>query len=393
MGYDITYRLSQLASECRDLDEGLGKAAGIILESSPFDQCDVYLWDEDKRVFFLKASAGTGSRTQSYVEGDGVPGMVKESMGPVAMKKPWSGGPKDAGTDGFGYAYAHPLNAGDSFYGVLYLKSKMDLAAPAFKKDIELAAPFLALMIRCRKAESGYLEASLELGEAREKVERTEKLMALVDMASSLAHEIKNPLISIGGFAARLKRHLGSDSDALPYVEQMLQEVRRVERLIDGIMRFLRDGGASDKHPEDINEILKTALKFFDDDFRVGNISLALDLFEGKLPVYADREQLTIAFDNLIANAIQSMENGGTLTLTTGLCRDSIVVRVADSGGGIDPRNINYIFNPFFTTKKNGTGLGLPIANSIMHMHNGCIEVENEEGVGATFVLKLPLAA
>lgn len=390
MGHDIIYRLSHLASECRDLDESLGKAAGIILESSAFDQCDLYLWDEGKRFFFLKASAGAGPREQSYGEGDGVPGMVKESMGPVDLKKPWSGGPEDAGTE-VGYTYAHPLNAGDAFYGVLCLKSKKHRAATAFKKDIELAAPFLALMIRCRKAESGYLEASLELGEAREKVERTEKLMALVDMASSLAHEIKNPLISMGGFAARLKSHLGPDSDALPHVERMLQEVRRVERLIDGIMRFLRDG-ASDKRPDDINEILKTALKFFDDDFRAGSINLVLNLFEGKLPVYADREQLTIAFDNLIANAIQSMENGGTLTLTTGLCRGSIVVKVADSGGGIDPRNISCIFNPFFTTKKNGTGLGLPIANSIMHMHNGSIEVENEEGVGATFVLRLPPA-
>lgn len=392
MEYDIIKEVAQLASSGPDFGAGLKRAAGVILEASRFDQCAVYVWDEEKRNFFLKASAGAGARAESYGESEGIPGRVKETMAPVAFTTGTvPGGRTDPGLAGFGYAYALPMNILGSFYGVLYLKSKGAGKKPGFERDAELAALLLALVIRSRNAEVRYSEALARLGEAQEWIERTEKLMALVDMTSSLAHEIKNPLVSIGGYAAKLKRHIGTGSDAAPYVEEMLHEVKRVERLIDGIMRFFGDSGSA-KRPDDINEILKSAVKFFDDDFRAGNIKLVMDLYHGRLPVNADREQLTIAFDNLIANAIQSMKNGGTLTLTTGVCAGSVSVRVSDSGGGIDPANIGNIFNPFFTTKKNGTGLGLPIANSIMHRHSGVIEVENEEGVGVTFVLKLPLA-
>jgi signal transduction histidine kinase len=391
MEYDIIKKVAQLASSGTDSGADLNGAAGVILEASRFDQCAVYVWDEEKRNFFLKASAGAGTAAGCYGESEGIPGLVKETMAPVHFTGALPGGRTDPGLTGFGYAYALPMDIQGSFYGVLYLKSKGAGKKPGFERDAELAALLLALAIRSGNAEVRYSEALARLGEAQEWIDRTEKLMALVDMASSLAHEIKNPLVSIGGYAAKLKRHIETGSDALPYVEQMLHEVKRVERLIDGIMRFFGDGGSA-RRPDDVNDILKSAVKFFEDDFRAGNIKLVMDLYHGALPVNADREQLTIAFDNLIANAIQSMKNGGTLTLTTGVCAGSVSVRVSDSGGGIDPANIGNIFNPFFTTKKNGTGLGLPIANSIMHRHSGAIEVENEEGVGVTFVLKLPLA-
>ena len=391
MEYDIIRKVAQLASAESDSDSGLKRASGVILEASPFDQCAVYEWEDGERVFSLKASAGAGAKAESYGETEGMPGMVKKSMAPVSFSGAAPGGHVDPGLAGFGYAYALPLVVLGSFYGVLYLKSKRAAVEPGFEADAELAALLLALVIRSRQVETRYAEALVKLGEAQDWIERTEKLMALVDMASSLAHEIKNPLISIGGYAAKLKKHVGPASEAMPYVEQMLHEIKRVEKLIDGIMRFFSQS-ASETHPDDINGILESAVRFFDDDFRTNNIKLVMDLCKGRLPVNADREQLTIAFDNLIANAIQSMKGGGTLTLKTGVCDSTVFVRVTDSGGGIAPAHIGSIFNPFFTTKKNGTGLGLPIANSIIHRHSGVIEVENQEGIGVTFVLKLPLA-
>lgn len=389
MEYDIIKQVAGLSSSTSSLDAELASAAGIILKSCACDQCSLYLWDEKQRRFLLKSSSGPGLKADSYSEGEGIPGEALKKMRPVTYK----GGDevRDKGLNGFRFAYAVPVEAAGSFYGVLYFKSKAAPRAPGFMKEAQSAAALLALTLKCERAESRCRQAYAELNDARGKLERTEKLMALVDMASSLAHEIKNPLVSIGGYAARLKKHIGESPEALPYVEQMLGEIRRVEKLIDGIMRFLKDS-AAEKHPEDVNDILKDALKFFDEDFRASNIKLVINLHHGALPINADREQLTIAFDNLIANAIQSMENGGRLTLSTGIRKDTVVVRITDSGGGIDPAVISYIFNPFFTTKKNGTGLGLPITNSIMLRHNGCIEVENQLGVGVTFVLKLPLA-
>jgi len=390
--YDIIRKVAQFASSESDFDNGLKRAAAVILDASPFDQCLVYEWEAEEKVFTLRAAAGRGAVVKGYRETDGVPGKVIESMAPVSF----TGGTEpaeelDPGLNGFKYAYAVPMTVLGSFYGVLYMKAKGAVDKSGFETDAEIAALFLALVMRSREAERNYAQTLARLGEAHAWIERTEKLMALVEMASSLAHEIKNPLVSIGGYAAKIKSHIGAGSDAMPYVERMLKEVRRVEKLIDGIMRFFADT-AAETRPDDINEILESAVKFFADDFTSGKIELVMDLFAGRLPVSVDREQLTIAFDNLIANAIQSMKKGGKLTLKTGVIDHSVFVAISDSGGGIDPANIGNIFNPFFTTKKDGTGLGLPIAKSILHRHSGVIEVENEEGIGVTFVLKLPLA-
>ena len=227
-----------------------------------------------------------------------------------------------------------------------------------------------------------------ETAKLEERVRSTEKFLYLGDMAAMLAHEIKNPLISIGGFAERLKRKITPDSPANLYLDLMTSEIKRIERIAEGAFRCMEDGHMEvDK--QDLKSILTETINLFGDEFERRGIEVSTEFGSGSLPVMADREQLKIAFDNLIANAVQSMEQGGTLTLLAHEDAQGIIVEITDSGKGIDEDNLDSIFTPFFTTKDSGSGLGLPISNSIILHHQGRIEVESNNEIGTTFRIRL----
>lgn len=392
MEYDIIDSIIELAVSCIKLDDKLAIASRLFLESFPFDQCGIYLWDGKKGFFRLRAAHGPGPKLESYGEDEGLPGLIRKKGAIETCQGDALWEASDEGLKGFKRAYVAPLKDKTALYGALYLKSGKGHAKAAFDPHLlNLAAMQLVSVIKCSELVSNQQRAYKELKDMQGRLSSLEKLMTLGDMAAALAHEIKNPLISIGGFASRLKRHLEPGSPGHPYVDQMLHEIERIEKLVNGIVGFVKDS-ATEPRLDDVNDILEEALRVFEEEFSSHDISVIKDFHKGRLPVLVDREQLKIAFDNLIANAIQSMEHGGTLILSTSLSEGSVIAQVADNGGGIDPRHVGYIFDPFFTTKKYGTGLGLPITSSIMMRHKGAVEVSNNAGVGVTFILKLPHA-
>lgn len=400
MEYGIIERMSALASSSRALEEKLKEAAGLLLECFSFDRCDVYLWDDKNNRFTLKASSpapetGTIGAPRVYGAKEGLAGAVKDTgtiVGAHAGERESAAlkGAADKGLIGFKSVYACPLKYDARFLGVVYLKSGKRAALTAEKKKLlniaALQAAFAVIFDELLRDDKQAHEA---LGVFQARLANAEKLMALGDMAATLAHEIRNPLLSVGGFASRLRRHISGDPEALHCLERMLSEIKKIEHVIEGPIRYLK-GGALELKPDNMNEILDEALSVFSEEIKAHAIKVVKDFHKGRLPVVADREQLKIAFDNLIANAIQSMENGGTLRLTTAGKEGWVIAEVADSGGGIDPRYIGNIFNPFFTTKKDGTGLGLSITNSIVVKHRGIIDVINNPGAGATFAVRLP---
>ncbi len=407
MGYDIIRKLAELSVSDAVPDGKLTSSAALLREHFPFDQCLVYAWDNGKKAFRLKAASGTDTgREQSYPENSGLPALVKSgaveagcvltcAKRPDGSFKTADGmAVEDAGLSDYGFAALCPLTSNRVFYGVLYLKAKK---RPKLDKKalglLETVGCLLASMMHCAELDSVHQIEHDDLLRMRSKLIDSEKIMALGDMAANLAHEVKNPLLSIGGFAARLKKHIGRDSPGLPYLAQMSAEILRLEKIIDGVVRFLKDSEV-ELHPEDINGVVEEALEIFSDEAREAGINIEKKFFNGALVVEADREQLKIAFDNLIANALQSMEKGGggVLRLATSLDGSTVAISVSDSGGGIDPEHLRYIFSPFYTTKKHGSGLGLPITNSIIMRHKGALEVHNEYGVGATFTVKLRVA-
>lgn len=234
------------------------------------------------------------------------------------------------------------------------------------------------------------------LTQTRERLLEAEKLAALGEMAAGMAHEIRNPLVSIGGFTRRLLKTMEENSPHRVYIEVIINEVTRLEKTLSEVLDFSRDTlGHLDEY--NINDVVTESLYILRREFKDGRIEIVKELSEVQ-PVLVDERQIKHVFFNLFFNASQAMENGGKLIVRTYPTQvdDRIFVacEVTDTGPGIPPEILPNIFNPFFTTKDSGTGLGLSIVHKIVNRHHGEIDVVNRNtGQGATFIIKLPVAA
>jgi len=402
----------------------LHSALGLILHGLPFDEALFYRADENTGGFILKATrargegggergaaleeAGEGAPAASravlepvaaYGPGEGLAGLARKSGAPVKVQNPGPGetmyrGVEDWGMRGFRSVFVFPLLEGIRCYGVLYLKA-LESVAPGLEEEafLRVALSQLVSIVKFSEIIDDCREAVLEAEAARERLADAEKLLLLGDIAASLAHEIKNPLLCLGGFAARIRRKLDPSSPVMADVVELTKAVKRLEGVINAMVAPLKKG-VDTEEVNDLNDVIDAALKHFDEEMKSHCVDVVCEFFSGPLPVRAGRQELKIIFDNLIANAIQCMDKkeGGTLRLATAMDGDWVVAEVSDSGGGIDPRDVAYIFRPFFTTKKDGTGLGLPITSSIVSRHRGEIDVINRVGDGVTFKVKLPPA-
>jgi len=236
-------------------------------------------------------------------------------------------------------------------------------------------------------------EVHQELKETQSFLVHQEKMAALGELSTSIAHEIRNPIVSIGGFARRLDRALPDDAPEKRYTRTIVKEVERIENILSHILTYTHEAAPSFK-PLDLREVMEDSLSMISEGFRNGGVQLSRDFSEQIPTVKGDYYQLKQAFFNLINNAYESMKGEGTLSIRIypqSINGASFVkVEVEDMGGGIDPEALHHIFNPFYTTKDNRLGLGLPIIHKIVTSHQGKIEVNNHPGEGVTFILTLP---
>ena len=228
----------------------------------------------------------------------------------------------------------------------------------------------------------------------RERMLESDRLAALSSLASGMAHEIRNPLVSIGGFARRIAKLVESSSPLRGYVEVIQEEVTRLEKLLREILDFTGEN-LSYYGDHDMAKLIEDTLILVQRDLDANKIKVVKEF--AQLPrLHCDDRQMKQVFYNLFQNAVQAMARGGTLTIRTfpverpdGLYA---AAAISDTGGGIPMEVLHNIFNPFFSTKDYGTGLGLAIAQRIISRHYGQIEVNNEMGKGVTFIVSLPVA-
>ncbi len=249
------------------------------------------------------------------------------------------------------------------------------------------------------------LETNRELLSTREQLVQSEKLAALGEISAEVTHEIKNPLVSIGGFARRLENRIKILSSKYEnekelesiedYSKIIRSEVDRLEKLLTNILDYSK-AGILRRTPCNVNELIEEAIYLFKSGFYMKNIAVHLHL-EKDIPLLnLDKTQVKQVLINLFYNGMESMPSGGDLTIATypenyvgG--QKVITLSIVDTGGGIPQDIYENIFNPFFTTKSTGTGLGLSISRKIIEMHGGTIRVENNIGSGVAVYLHLPL--
>jgi PAS domain S-box-containing protein len=237
-----------------------------------------------------------------------------------------------------------------------------------------------------------------DVTESRQRTESTiesEKLSAITLLAAGVAHEIGNPLNSLNIHLQLMERELKN----LPAAqEERLNEnlrvargeIARLDQIIKQFLHAVRPT-QPDLQPAAVNEVVLDALAVMEHEIADRDILVERELADELPRILLDRAQLKQAFYNVIKNALQAMRSGGILRVRTEADETFVIVSFIDSGAGIAPEEIGQLFEPYFTTKKAGTGLGLMIVQRIVREHGGTIEIESDKGRGTTFRIKLPI--
>jgi hypothetical protein len=325
-----------------------------------------------------------------------------------------------------------PMVAKGRVVGVIVVDNKFN-RKPITDDDLEFLSVFATqagLAVESARTYTRLEEASRELQRSHHQLLHHERLAALGEMAAHVVHEIRNPLVSIGGFARRLVRRLLDREPEGQYAQIIAREVDRLERIVrdvQGLSREMRPALVE----TDLHTLLQDCVVLFAEGISQQGIRLRLDLTEQAPVLCLDPVQVKQAMVNLVANALEAMPAGGTLTITTRITRGAggqpvgqptgqlggdegmagagplalrpvdesanrptpeewVEVSVGDTGGGIPEPILGEVFNPFFTTKEAGTGLGLTLVRRIVRAHRGEVEVDNQPGQGVTFRIRLP---
>lgn len=235
--------------------------------------------------------------------------------------------------------------------------------------------------------------AHKDLRDTQERLIQGEKLAVLGEMAASIAHELKTPLVSIGGFAHRLKRALPEGSPEHEYAAIVTRESLRLEEMLGNILGFSKRQLLCFSLC-DLRDILEEALALEANALALSGILVVRDYQSQPLQLQGDPQKLRQILLNVIANARQAMQGGGTLRVElrciTLRGEPGVEVALEDTGGGIPPQLRQQVFTPFFSTKEQGTGLGLAISQRIAAQHNGELLLEDGD-LGARVLLRLPV--
>lgn len=252
----------------------------------------------------------------------------------------------------------------------------------------KITKPFKIMNLNLKSMEQRVIKISDELERS---VMRAKSLEALATMSAGMAHEIRNPLTSISGYAQYIQLELSEDNKLQEDISIIINEVDRLNRIVDRFLSFARPKELILKS-ESINDIVEDVKKILSNDVCCNNIELNINL--NKVPnMLMDRDQIYQVILNIAINGVQSMPYGGSLTINTGYIKMSkiIFVDIEDTGIGISTEDYDKIFQPFFTTKDKGVGLGLPICLRIVENHNGFIEVARNGKKGTKFTIKIPM--
>ena len=230
-----------------------------------------------------------------------------------------------------------------------------------------------------------------------DKLVQADKLVLLGQLSAGVAHEIRNPLAAVNLNLQILQRKIAQDAPEYSYIKTALQGVDRISRIVEVTLNFSRPA-MPDVQKVNINSIVPQTLDLVASVLKRKDITINVSL-DDSLPLVAiDAKQIQQVLINLITNAGDSINAKGTITINSYVEKSTkyneseyVVIAISDDGCGIQPEDLSKIFNPFFTRKAEGTGLGLPITQRILHQHNGIIDVQSKIGIGTTFYVKLPV--
>lgn len=333
-----------------------------------------YLNDAACKLFGLKATDAIGRRLDESVRG-----LDWKSLSQ-------SGGPLSRDIQIF-----YPENRFINFYIVpLMIESRNSVVAKGDSTWSESTIPATGQQV-------GHVMILRDITESRrtaQQVIESERLNALTLLAAGVAHEIGNPLNSLHIHLQLLERKaMELDEKAKTEFQQSIgiarSEVRRLDSIVTQFLRAIRPSHPQ-LHPENVNTIVDEAVRFFTPEIQDRDMVVEQELRADLPLVQLDREQMKQAFYNVIKNSIEAMKRFGTLRIRTDLDDTYVIISFTDTGSGMSAENLSHVFEPYFTTKPSGTGLGLLIVRRIVREHGGELSIESSPGQGVTLTIRLP---
>lgn len=284
----------------------------------------------------------------------------------------------------------YPTNRFINFYSVPLVIERQDFVAGD-------AVPSPGSATAATGERVGHAIILRDITESRRTEQQTiesERLNALTLLAAGVAHEIGNPLNSLNIHLQLIEREArkldgAKGAELQESVEVARAEINRLDSIISQFLRAIRPTRPQ-LRPENINTIVEEAVRFFALEIKDRDIVVEQELRSDLPLLELDRDQIKQAFYNVIKNSFEAMKSRGILRIRTDLDESHVIVRFTDTGGGISAENLSRVFEPYFTTKTSGTGLGLLIVRRIVREHGGELSIESSEGKGLTLTIRLP---
>ncbi len=286
-----------------------------------------------------------------------------------------------------------PLTVRDRIIGVIQVINKLDgVFTPADSDLLQTMAGAVAVAVENAQLYAELADFATELERSQAQLVQAEKMAAIGRLAASIAHEINNPLQAIHNslYLTTIKRL--PEEKRSQYLTKAQENVERLIEIVQRMLDFYRPskGGITQT---DINQVIQNTLAIADKRLQHSHIRVHTRLAKNLPPIPAIPDQLAQVFLNIIINAIEAMPDGGDLRIGTLLSEDGewVLAALRDSGPGLAPEEASHVFEPFYTTKPQGTGLGLAISYGIVERHGGTIKISSQPGLGATFIVQLPV--
>lgn len=259
-----------------------------------------------------------------------------------------------------------------------------------FALPVTFAISRAALYERLQKELRNVTEANERLKDQQEIILRMEKMALVGRITANVAHSIRNPLTIIGGFARSLIRSTAENDAKRAYIESIVREAKHLEEVLQEVLNY-----SESMHPTfdqwDINQLVTAVYAAMRDDLHENGIDCQLELAPDLPQVVLDYKKITYCLRSLVNNAVEAMPNGGGLTLHTARGHEEVILTVKDTGPGMSEEEIRTVTTPFFSTKEQGTGLGLPLCARILEGHNAAFEIFSEQGRGTSFCIRFRL--
>jgi signal transduction histidine kinase len=398
-------KFSALINSSLEIESVLDHAMKFSEEFINAEASSIFELDEENEELFIRVARGEKKDTIKEARlklGEGIAGWVAMTGEPMVVQdteKERRFSKKYDEMSGFKTKslICVPLKLRDKQIGAIQVLNKKN-QEPFTKADLEILISLsqqIAVAMEnaklYRRLQEKFELNARELKNTQEKLLRTERLAAMGNLVNGIAHEIRNPVMTIGGFALRIKESHCEDNGLQKYTDIILSETVRLENLVKKVNEFLDAQSASIK-PDSIEPVIEDALAKFRPEAEKQGVQVDVSMGHDIPIIDMDRQQISTALTNILENALEAMNHGGKIQFNIATKDDKFLkILLKDTGAGITEEELDSVYDPFVTSKASGIGLGLTMVYQIIKNHKGEIEIKSKKAEGTTVTILLPL--